>query len=78
MGLASCKVDMCYVNIFFSLHPLLIGYETQYWCEMISKKQIMHVAFFLMIYGDCMNILFIIKVKINVLIKWSYRPRQSC
>ena len=36
------------------------------------------VATFLIIFGAHMNILFIVKVNILVLIKWSYRSPQLC
>ena len=35
--------------------------------------QIVFVVTFLIIFGDCMNILFIVKVKILYVSKWSYR-----
>ena len=30
----------CVVQILFSLHPLLIRYETRYWCKLISKSKL--------------------------------------
>lgn len=39
--------------------------------------QIMAVATFLVIYRAHLNILFVVKVKVFVLVKWSHRPPQS-
>ena len=44
---------------------------------MVSKFEIEGVATFLIILGDCMNIFFVLKVKILVPMKWSYGPPLS-
>ena len=54
---------MCVNRILFSLHPLLVGYETCNYSEMITNPT--HVSDHL----PHMKILFIIKVKSLVLIE---------
>ena len=38
----------------------------------------MSLTICLVIFGAHVNILFLIKVKVLVLLKWSYRPSQLC
>ena len=44
---------------------------------MISNSKTMPIAICLIIFRTCMNIIFIMKVKIFVLIKWLHRSPQS-
>jgi hypothetical protein len=67
------KVDAC-LHILFSPHSLLIGFGNKQllvWDD--SRIQIMPVAICFIIVGAHMNMLLSTKVKILVLIKWSYR-----
>ena len=50
------KVDMCCLNIF-SVHPILMGYETCNYCKMINKSKCAHSHLM-----HNMNILSIFKV----------------
>ena len=63
--------------LLFLSNPLLLGYETHNKYEMvsISKWKPLSSGFSELI---CIGILFIIKVKILVLIKWSYASPQLC
>ena len=58
----------------FPTSALLLGYEAHDQYEMVIKA----IATFLIISGANTKILFIPKVKILVLIKWSYRSPQLC
>ena len=60
------------------MYPLLVGYETHNYWKMNSKFKLCRIAIWLIIFGGHMNILFIIKVKVLTLIKWSYNSPQSC
>ena len=55
--------------------PLLLGYETQNYYKKVRKLKSRPVTFLIVwsSYEYLVNILFIIKVKILVLIEWSYR-----
>ena len=59
---------ICVIQTLFSLHPLVIVYETSNLYEMISKSKITAIAICLIIFGAYITRLFIIKLKIYVLI----------
>ena len=63
---------------FFPTRCLLLGYETHGSLEMVSKIQMKVVGIFHMIFGAHMDVLFSMKVKIFVLVKWSNRFLQLC
>ena len=66
-----CKV--CVIWILFSLHALLVGFETHGQCEMISKSKSCPSPFASWSSEAHMKIFFKIKGKVLVLIEWSYR-----
>ena len=55
---------------FLSDFTFFGGYETHKRCEMIKQMPIVPIAICLMIFEAHMNILFIIKAKILLHIKW--------
>ena len=70
------KVDVCYLDTFLFAPTSRMIWNKQSLRDHL-QIQITPVVVRLTIFGAHMNILFIIKVKILVLIKWSYRSPQS-
>jgi len=55
---------------------VLVGYEMLDCVQGSQQIQIEAIAAFLKMFGAHMSILFIFKLKVNVLIKWSYKFPQ--
>ena len=75
--LLHAKVSGLWMDTFSSAPTSFVGCKYMKWVQDDCQFQVVSVAIYLVIFGACKNILFIIKAKLLKLInKWSYRFPQ--